>query len=224
MHKNHVTLELHFLLPHMKRIPNAVLWNELRPLDSFQYQPPLELNLCMLFHHARHHGWTNGIRLLLDFGFLLKAESALDWRRVDDLGERFGLSSPRLLFQAFPDFFPQEMMPPQIVEPTVSKTLRRLILQNLQPHRQMIERVMNDPDRFSFQWWRQRLKGMRPSSVRIQTKNPRGHYGRLLLGYISITDAKWKAFWRHRHSNGDSMLLQQLADEKTIEQYLQSNP
>ena len=110
---------------------------------------------------------------------------------------------------------PEEEFPSEIVN-----AFRKLILEAPPPRSQLAEKVMSAPERFSFKWWLDRLSAFRPSSVRMQTGNPRGHYGKLLMGYWSLGMKKLKLFWQFRHGSTDAKLNERIRDEKRIEKFL----
>ena len=110
---------------------------------------------------------------------------------------------------------PDEEFPPEIIN-----TFRRLILEAPPTKSQQLEAVMVVPERFSSGWWRDRILAFRPSMVRMQTGNPRGHYGKLLVGYWQVGMKKIKLFWQFRHGSTDVKLNERIRDAKRIEKFL----
>jgi hypothetical protein len=220
MFKHGVALELHFLFPNFDAAATGAMLEGIEPISPHLYRLPLESNLLLLFIHSLHHRWQNGIQLLMDCGFLIRHEGKPDWSRLRCLAKACRMPPPSLLFRAFSEFFPPETMPDEEFPPEIVSTFRKLILEAPPSRSQQAERVMGAPERFSLKWWRDRISGFCPSSVRIQTGNPRGHYGKLLIGYWQVGMKKLKLFWQFRHGSADVELSERLHDEKRIEKFL----
>ena len=220
MLKHGVVLELHFLFPGFDADAAGALQKELRQISPHRYQLSLESNLLLLFAHSFHHQWQNGIQLLLDCGFLIRSEGRPDWERLRQLAKTCRRASPALLFKAFPEFFPPETMPAEEFPPEIIDTFRKLISEAPPTKSQQAEKSMTAPDRFSLKWWRERLAAFSPLSVRMQTGNPQGHYGKLLIGYWQIGVKKLKLFWRFRHGGTDAAIGERIRNEKRIEKFL----
>lgn len=220
MVKQGVVLELHFLFPNFDAVATGALLEDCKTISPHRYQLSLESNLLLLFTHGFRHKWQNGIQLLLDCGFLIRHEGRPDWSKLRRLAKTCRLAPPTLLFKAFPEYFPADTMPDEEFPPEIVNTLRKLILEAPPARSQTAEKVMGAPERFSLKWWLDRLSAFRPSSVRMQTGNPRGHYGKLLVGYWQIGIKKLKLFWRFRHGSADAKLNERICDEKRIEKFL----
>jgi len=217
MQRHDVALELHSSLHHLDHAKVEEIWGKLQEVSPFHFQFPLELNLLMLFAHSREHRWLNGVQLLLDTGFLIRKEGNPDWTRLQSLANEFGMAVPALLFRAFPDFFPAEAMPEESFSEPALNTFRTVICTAPIGREQKDEAVMSSADRYSFDWWYQRIRGMRPDVIRILTNNPRGNYWRLLVGYWEVFSAKTRAFWRYRHGTADSGIAIRLEQEAEVE-------
>ena len=141
---------------------------------------------------------------------------------MNELAKHFGVRSPEVLFAAFPDFFPPEFQPKRSDFPAETlRLLRELILQAPPPLGECrAERVMGSHNRFSPRWWRDRLAGMSPASIRRQTGNPRGRYGRLLIGYCEVTRRKLREFWRFRRGPADGSVKARIAAEERLDSLL----
>ncbi len=222
MRRSGVYLEPHFNLPHFDNCSPFEIWSELRQEEGTCFQLPLELNLLMLFHHCRHHSWGNGIRLLLDCGFLLKKEGMPDWEKMNSLARQFKLDPPELLFAAFADFFPKEALPAVTFSMEDCDLFREVLLCPMTELREKVpEMVMSTSDRFSWEWWKSRLAGMRPIGVRIRTQNQHGNYGRLFVAYIKIAWQKLGWFWRYRHGSSDPNIQLKIEKLERIEEIFQ---
>ena len=220
MQKHGVVLELHFHFPTFDTAATETVQRELKPVSPHRYQLSLESNLLLLFSHSFHHQWQNGIQLLMDCGFLIRHEGKPDWEQLRCLAKSCNLAPPSLLFKSFPDFFPSDTMPDEEFPPEIINALRRLVLEAPPTRSQQAEKVMGTPGRFSFRWWRDRLSAFRPYSVRMHTGNPRGHYGKLLIGYWKVGMEKFKLFWKFRHGSEDVRLNERIRCEKRIEKFL----
>ena len=220
MSKLGVVLELHSLFTNFDAAATGAMLEELEPISPQRYQLSLEGNLLLLFTHSLHHQWQNGMQLLMDCGFLIRYEGKPDWERLRCLSKKCRLAQPSLLFRAFPEFFPSETMPDEEFPTEIINTLRKLMLEEPPSMSHQAERVMVAPERFSLKWWGDRISAFRPSSVRMQTGNPRGHYGKLLVGYWQVGMKKLKMFWQFRHGNVDAALKERIDDEKRIEKFL----
>jgi len=222
MVRHRAPLELHFDLPGIECREIGALWSEFEAAPDGGWRLPEELNLLMLFGHSRGHRWSNGIQLLFDCAFLLKSGGAPpEWERMAQLAVRFRQHSPEILFAAFPDLFPPEFRGRGEFAPESLRLLRELLLTPAFPiTRCHVERVMGGADRFSWRWWRARLKGMAPASIRRQTGNPRGQYLRLLRGYGTVMARKFREFRRFRRGIADEALKRRLAAEERLEELL----
>lgn len=220
MRKLDVSLELHTRLPNFDRVDPDHVWDEIPAVDGSRHQLPLEMNLLMLFNHARGaHQWENGRYLVLDSYFLMQTEGAPDWPRLEAMARRFKVSTPALLFDTFREYFPPEWLPETTFPDPVRRLFRELLLTPA-PEAGNHELVMSSGNRFSLQWWLNRLNGMRPSSIRIQTRNPSGNYLKLLAGYWRIGTGKLRDFWRLRHGTADAGLRRRIRQLEAIEKII----
>lgn len=215
-----VSLELHFKLPLTEKCDSGEIWNDLLQVKGCRYQLPLELNLLMLFQHCRQHRWEIVPKLLMDCAFLIRKEGMPDWARIDAFAKRFLCASPALFFAAFPDFFPAVTMPPRDFPTAVCQVFRELMFSSVNLESYKHEIVMSTADRFTFRWFLARLRGMKPGSIRSQTHNPRGNYGKLLAGYWQISRQKLYALWRYRHGTNNEVIQKRLAELDRIEKIL----
>ena len=169
MYKKNAMLELHFNLPDFPSECAPRVWAELVAHDGgSEYRLPPELALVVAFHHARNHRWINSPALIADYAFLLAARRDLDWRLARKYAAEFGAADPGVLCFALPELFPAEVMPPGDPPPEELRlALREAVLHpvNFLQHRETD--VMNRGDRFSREWWGERMRGFSPSSVRI---------------------------------------------------------
>lgn len=113
-------LEPHFTLPNFNGIPVRELWKECIPIQegACRHVLPPELNLLLLYRHNNIDFFrkSNLPKLLTDLGFLLKS-SRINWEKLARLCRNFRFGTPELLFQAFPEFFPEllrrKILPPK---------------------------------------------------------------------------------------------------------------
>ena len=167
MYKKNAMLELHFNLPDFPSGKTPEVWTKLVAQgDTSEYRLPPELALIVAFHHARLHRWMNSPVLIADSAFLLKA--GVDWELVRKYAAEFGVADPALLCFALPELFPLEEMPPGPPPPKkLLSALRDAVLHPVDFERSREADVMNRGDRFGRLWWRDRIRGFSPSSVRI---------------------------------------------------------
>lgn len=220
MNKNNIVVELHDQLPHIKESVLDVIWDEMIPGDGTLRRLPLEWNLLMLFHHCRCHGWQGGIKLLQDYGFLLQKEGKPDWEKLEACAKLAGVASPRVLFEAFPDFFSAILTVEEKVLEPQHELLRKLILTKAPLAGRRAEMVMHQKNRFGVQWWRSRLQGMAPATIRLETGNPAGNYGKLFLGYWKIGIKKIKQAVRYGFVSPDGKLKIYLQEKEDLEIWL----
>ena len=221
MFKQQVVLELHFRLPNLSGSAERQ-WELFVPEGAgFRHHLPPELELVTLFNHAFNHSWINGAQMLADCGFLLGHCGVPDWIKVDELAREFAIPGPELLFQAFPDFFPEDFMPPGApADRKIAGLLRKTILSaiNIKDNRDTL--VMNSADRFTLPWWRDRLSGFRPSSLRMSQHLPaRGAYGRLAAAYVKVSCEKLRLACRGLHSK-DETTVAALRDMEALKNHL----
>ena len=216
-----VAVEIHFKFPHFGGASADELLPYWIPEEKFRYRLPLEMNLAMLFCHGRGHHWMDIPRLLLDCGFLVRAEGAPDWKKMNELTRRFNVPSPALLFAAFPDFFPAEMLPDAAFPPEAVEAFRRLFEISVpEGGKEYALRILTGRGRFSAGWFWERLKGMRPSVIRKHIHEPRGAYGKLLAGYFQIFFRKLGLLRHYGEWKKSSPLCARLRDEETVEKSL----
>lgn len=224
MRRHDASLELHYRLPLPKTVKQDDLWAELAPGEGSERHLPLELNLLLLFHHSRGHIWNNGVKLLLDSGFLVAHEGAPDWERMKTLTAQLKIAGPEVLFSAFPELFPVSAMPVAAIPADTLSAFRSLILSAPCSYDRMVERTMSERDRFSPAWWRERLRRLSPSVIRQETRNPHGRYGQLTLDWCRIFLRKAAKFWRWRHGTKDGELLRRMEKERLLEAFLDNVP
>lgn len=199
MYKKNAMLELHFNLPDFPPECSAGVWSKLVACgDTGEYRLPPELALVVAFHHARNHRWINSPVLIADYAFLLGARRDFDWRVARKLAAEFGVADPALLCFALPELFPAEVMPPGNPPPEKLRlALREAVLHpvNFQNHQDAD--VMNRGDRFGLAWWKERLRGFAPSSVRIGYGLPDdAGFGRMTAAYFRMCRDKVKLAFR----------------------------
>ena len=220
--RQNVHLELHFNLPRIDGERLGYIWEQLIPEPGTQSscRLPPELTALLVFHHARLHQWLTGTVALADLGFMLAKVKKLDWARVDELADRLGIAAPQVFFHAFSGFFPAKFMPEGPPPEEILRAIRTAVHAhlNVDEHRELVMGL----DRFSPAWWRNRLKGFRPSVVRYTYHlPPRGHLFRLLGGYLRMIGDKSKLTVRaltHRDAEKSSAL----AAVNRVEAYLSS--
>ena len=221
MFKQKVVLELHFRLPNFAGSAERQ-WELFVPEGAgFRHHLPPELELLNLFNHALHHSWINGAQMLADCGFLLGHCGLPDWNKVDELAREFQVSGPKLLFFAFPDFFPELYMP-QSAPPDrkFAELLRERILFPLDLRGRMDTLVMQSGSRFTLQWWRIRLAGFKPSAIRMTCRLPgHGAYGKLAAAYLTVIRKKLLLACRGLRSN-DAGTVAALRDLERLKAYL----
>jgi len=200
MYKKNAMLELHFNLPDMPSECNPRVWAVLVARDgSSEYRLPPELALTVAFHHARNHRWANGAVLIADYAFLLKTFRGFDWKLAREYAENFGVADPAVLCFALPELFPPEVMPPAPPPPEdLCRALREAVLSPIDFERE--DRggaVMNSGDRFSWPWWKARLRGFSPSSVRMNYRiSDDAGFLRMAAAYFRMFGDKMKLAWR----------------------------
>ena len=199
MYKKNAMLELHFNLPDFPPECSAGVWSKLVACgDTSEYRLPPELALVVAFHHARSHRWINSPMLIADYAFLLGARRDFDWSAARELAAEFGAADPGVLCFALPELFPAEVMPPGNPPPEkLRRALREAVLHpvNFQNHQDAD--VMNRGDRFTLAWWRDRLRGFAPSSVRIGYGLPDdAGFRRMAAAYCRMCRDKVKLVFR----------------------------
>ena len=90
---------------------------------------PPELNLLLLYRHNNIDFFrkSNLPKLLTDLGFLLKS-SRINWEKLARLCRNFRFGTPELLFQAFPEFFPEVPRPAEESSAEAARALRSILL------------------------------------------------------------------------------------------------
>ncbi len=190
--KQNVHLELHYNLPDVGDEHVAYLWEQLirEPGTTSRYRLPPELTALLVFDHARLHKWLTGVVALADLGFMLGKVKSLDWAKIDELADRFGVAAPQAFFHAFAGFFPARYLPEDAPPPEELRRALRTAVHaqlNFNGHRELVMGL----DRFSRAWWSKRLQGFRPSVVRYTYHlPPRGSFFRLLGGYLRMIGDK----------------------------------
>ena len=189
--RQNVHLELHFNLPQIGGEHIDYIWEQLiAEPGTTRFRLPPELTALLVFHHARHHQWLTGVAALADLGFMLGKFKKLDWARVDELAEHFGIAAPQGFFHAFAGFFPECCMPPGAPPPEeVLQAIRTAVDAHLNVNCNR-ELVVGLGSFFSRKWWRRRISGFRPSVVRFTYHLPPGHPFRLLGGYLRMIGDK----------------------------------
>ena len=174
MYKKNAMLELHFNLPDFSGEHAPAVWEKLVAQGaSSEYRLPPELALVVAFHHARSHRWINSPVLIADYAFLLKATRGFDWELARKFATEFGAADPGILCFALPELFPADVMPPGDPPPEkLRSALREAVLHPVNFQLDQETDVMNRGDRFGWSWWKARLRGFAPSSVRITYKLP----------------------------------------------------
>ena len=209
--RQNVHLELHFNLPQIGDEHIGYIWEQLiAESGTTRFRLPPELTALLVFHHARHHQWLTGVVALADLGFMLGKVKKLDWARLNELADHFGIAAPQIFFHAFSGFFPAWCMPDGAPPPeTIRQALRTAVRAhlNINAHREL---VMGLGHRFSTEWWRKRFKGFHSSAVRYTYRlPPRGHFFRLLGGYLRMIGDKSGLLFRslaHRNDEENSAL------------------
>ena len=222
MYKKNAMLELHFDLPDFPPESAARVWSKLvEQGDSSEYRLPRELSLIVAFHHARNHRWINSAQLIADCAFLVKA--GVDWARVRDLAAEFGVADPKIACFALPEVFPAGVMPPDPAPPNeLRSALREALLHPVNFDRRRDTDVMNRGDRFGAAWWRDRIRGFSPSSVRMNYGLPDdANFRRMTAAYFRMCGDKLKLAWRGIRG-GDAELTRALRRAEKIERELES--
>ena len=208
--KQNVQLELHFNLPGVGSEHIGYLWEQLIPEPGTTcHHLPDELTALLVFNHARLHKWLTGVVALADLGFMIGKRKKLDWNKIDEFSERFGIAAPQGFFHAFAGFFPARYMPAGDPPPeAILRAIRTAVHAhlNVNEHRELVMGL----DRFSGAWWRERVKGFRPSVVRYTYHlPPRGHFIRLSGGYLRMIGDKFLLVLRaltHRDDGNNAAL------------------
>lgn len=220
--KNGISLEVHFCLPqfHIEDMPS--LWKLLVPEEGHQISLPPELNLLMLFNHSWGHGWSNGIHLLTDVGYLFR-QQAPNWNLVMQYTEKFHVKPPQILFEAFEDFFPQSYQPPYSASPqNIRKSFRQVLSSAWTLTGRRHELLLNSSESFRKKWWKERLYGLRPQCLRIKySLPPDGAYGSISKFFFLDLAIKGKTMLYHFFRKPDCELEVFLNSKQALDQYLQ---
>ena len=222
MYKKNAMLELHFNLPDFPRDRSAEVWQTLvAQNDSSEYRLPRELALVVAFRHARIHRWMNSAPLIADCAFLLKA--GVDWELVRNFAAKFDSADPALLCFALPELFPAETMPPGPPPPEELRlALREALLHPVNFDRRRDADVMNRGDRFGAAWWKERMRGFSPASVRMNYNLPdSAGFWRMTAAYFRMCGDKAKLAWRGMRGK-DPELTAALRRVERIEKELES--
>lgn len=198
MYKKHAMLELHFNLPDFPPGSVSRIWELLlREGESTEFHLPPELSLAVAFQHARKHRWINSAALIADYAFLLKAHPGFDWECARVRAREFEAADPALLCFALPELFPPEVMPQGSPPPSeVTGALRGAMLTAVNFRTHQDSDVMNRPDRFSRNWWRSRIAGFRPESVRFHYHLPDSAGSmRMFRAYCRMAVDKFVLVW-----------------------------
>ena len=222
MYKKNAMLELHFNMPEFPPDSTSAVWAKLVAQGgTSEYRLPPELALVVAFHHARHHRWINGAQLIADYAFLLKTHRGFDWKLAREYAAEFGAADPGVLCFALTELFPPEVMPDAPPPPeTLRLALREAVLDpvNFQLHQE--SDVMNRGDRFGGAWWKARLRGFAPSSVRIRYKLPdSADWRRMTVAYCRMLADKAKLAVRGMRKK-DPELLRALRRAEKVERGL----
>lgn len=209
MQKNGVTLELHFAVSEFDA-PAENLWQYMITENGVS-RLPLEINLLLLFNHAKKHNWAEGGKLLLDAAFLIAKEGYPDIEKMREYAKAMNCSSAELLFAAYPEIFP-DATGVKTFAPQVIAVFRKLFAKPMGEHTKIKERVLLAKNRFTLAWWKERLYGMSVASIRFQTNNPKGNYLKLLWGYCSVFAAKLSFFWHFKKERCDRSVAVRIDD------------
>ncbi len=195
MYKKKAMLELHFNLPDFPSESAPRVWAMLAAQDgSSEYRLPPELALVVVFHHARRHRWVNSPVMIADYAFMLKTHRDFDWPLAREYAAEFGAADPGVLCFALPELFPAEVMPPGERPPEeLCFALREAVLNPVNFMQQKEGDVMNRGDRFTLPWWKARIRGFAPSSVRIQYGLPdSADWRQMIVAYCRMLGDKAK--------------------------------
>jgi hypothetical protein len=222
MYKKNAMLELHFTLPDFAPEKMPAVWTKLVAQgESSEYRLPPELSLVVVFHHARSHRWINSPQLIADYAFLLKTHRGFDWKLAREYAAEFGAADPGVLCFALPELFPPEVMPDAPPPPEELRlALREAVLDpvNFQLHQE--DEVMNRGDRFGGAWWKARIRGFAPSSVRIRYHLPdSADWRRMTAAYCRMLTDKVKLAVRGMRKK-DPELIRALRRAETVERGL----
>ena len=199
MYKKNAMLELHFNLPDFPPESTPGVWATLAARgDSTEYRLPPELSLVVAFHHARNHRWINSPVLIADYAFLLEKHRGFDWKLARKYAAEFGVADPGVLCFSLPELFPADVMPPGEPPPEELRLgLREALLHPVNFQQHQAADVMNRGDRFGRAWWRERMRGFSPSSVRITYDLPDDAGFRRMTGaYLRMFGDKTKRAFR----------------------------
>ena len=222
MYKKNAMLELHFKLPGFSECTAATVWAEFAAQDgSTEFRLPPELALAVAFQHARHHRWINSAALIADCAFLLNAKRDFDWDLARKYATEFGVADPALLCFALPELFPTDVMPPGPPPPEKLRlALREALLHPVDFQQHQEDDVMNRGDRFGRAWWKARISGFAPSSVRIRYKLPdSADWRRMTAAYFRMLGDKAKLAWRGMRKK-DPEFLRALRRAESVEKEL----
>ena len=221
MYKKNAMLELHFNLPEFPPDSAAGVWAKLVAQGgTSEYRLPPELALTVAFHHARNHRWINSGALIADYAFLLNACRNFDWKLAREYAAEFGAADPGILCFALPELFPAELMPSDPPPEELRLALRDALLHPVDFDRNRSTDVMNRGDRFGLSWWRKRIRGFSPSSVRFNYHLPdSAGFRRMTAAYLRMVVDKTKLVFRGVRSQ-DPEFTRALRRAETIEKGL----
>lgn len=173
--KGEFCIEPHWNLPSFEEAASDEIWEEIRsaPENRRDFLTP-EMNLLLLSAHASTADFTHLAvsKILLDAGFILKHDR-VDWNKVRKLSAKWKILRPDILIGAWPEFFPEGILPEQEENVKNARTVRDMFKQRNRMNAHAYEKVMNQPERFSSGWLRKRLRIYRnPDSIRRKYHQP----------------------------------------------------
>ncbi|HBJ96942.1 MAG TPA: hypothetical protein DDZ11_11250 [Lentisphaeria bacterium] len=192
--KGDFCIEPHWNLPSFGTAAPDEIWEEIHsaPENRHAFLSP-EMNLLLLSAHASTADFTHLAvsKILLDAGFILKHDS-IDWDKVRKLSAKWKILRPDILIGAWPEFFPEGILPEQEKNAKDAQTVRDMFRQRNRVNAHAYEKVMNQPERFSFGWLLKRLKIYRnPDNIRRKYHQPAA--SALQVSYYIFKDLLCKA-------------------------------
>jgi hypothetical protein len=102
----------------------------------------------------------------------------------------------------------------------ISDILRRRVLFPINVPENLDTLVMNSTNRFTMQWWRDRLSGFKPSELRMTCRLPgHGAYGRLAAAYVKAIWEKLRLACRGLRSKNETAVAA-LRDLESLKNHL----
>jgi len=198
MRKDVFGVEPHFTLSGFGQTNPAELWQYITPAQTSEFRHILtpELNLLMLCRHiaANNYRHSSYGKLLLDIGFLLKAET-VDWEKLSFMCKRWNLPYPGNILGAFPEFFPLEVQKNSQPDSGVAAVYRKIFETALyMPSYNVAEWACNESNFLRLLWWKYHLRGIMPNTIRAKYSLPaKGEYFKLFLYWLLDVSKKMKA-------------------------------